>query len=65
MFLLRHKAHFWSVLFSGKPGAVQKAHLRRIGARTFDQLIHAIGEIFDLFTPDECWNVVAAAGNNS
>ena len=29
-----------------------KAHLRRIGARTFDQLIEAIGDICDLFTPD-------------
>ena len=43
----------------------RKAHLRRIGARTFDQLIHAIGEICDLFTPDECWNVFAAAGYTS
>lgn len=42
-----------------------KAHLRRIGARTFDQLIHAIGEICDLFTPDECWNFFAAAGYTS
>ncbi len=39
-----------------------KAHLRRIGARTFDQLIEAIGEICDLFTPDECWNFFHAAG---
>ena len=39
-----------------------KAHLRRIGARTFDQLIEAIGEICDLFTPDECWNFFKAAG---
>ena len=31
-----------------------KAHLRRIGARTFDQLIEATDEICDLFTPDEC-----------
>ena len=28
-----------------------KAHLRRIGARTFDQLIEAIGDICDLFHP--------------
>ena len=36
-----------------------KAHLRRIEARTFDQLIKAIGdigEICDLFTPDQCRN---------
>lgn len=39
-----------------------KAHLRRIGARTFDQLIEAIGEICDLFTPDECWNFFKASG---
>ena len=31
-----------------------KAHLGRIGAGTFDQLIKAIGEICDFFTPDEC-----------
>jgi len=36
--------------------------LRRIGARTFDQLITAIGEVCHLFTPDECWNYLAAAG---
>ena len=30
-----------------------KAHLGRIGAGTFDQLIEAIGEICDLLTPDE------------
>ncbi len=39
-----------------------KAHLRRIGARTFDQLVTAIGDICDLFTPDECWNYLEAAG---
>ena len=39
-----------------------KAQLRRIGARTFDQLIKAIGEICDLFTPDECRNFFHAAG---
>ena len=42
-----------------------KAHLRRIGARTFDQLIEAIGEICDLFTPDECRNFFHAAGYTS
>lgn len=39
-----------------------KAHLRRIGARTFDDLIHAIGEICDLFSPSECWNFFIHAG---
>ena len=42
-----------------------KAHLRRIGARTFDHLISAIGEICDLFNPDECWNFFTAAGYTS
>jgi transposase len=39
-----------------------KAHLRRIGARTLDTLWRAIGEICDLFTPDECWNYLREAG---
>jgi transposase len=39
-----------------------KAHLRRIGARTFDQLFKAIGAICDLYTPEECWNYFKAAG---
>jgi transposase len=32
------------------------AHQRRIGARTLDALWRAVGEICDLFDPDECWN---------
>lgn len=39
-----------------------KAHLRRIGARTFDDLISALGDICDLFQPQECWNFLKAAG---
>ena len=39
-----------------------KAHLRRIGARTLDALWRAVGEICDLFTPEECWNFFKAAG---
>jgi len=39
-----------------------KAHLRRIGARTLDALWRAVGEICDLFTPEECWNYFKAAG---
>lgn len=39
-----------------------KAHLRRIGARTFAQLFDAIAEVCDLFTPQECWNYLKAAG---
>ena len=30
-----------------------KAHLRRIGARTFDALFNAVGDICDLFDPDQ------------
>ncbi len=39
-----------------------KAHLRRIGARTYEHLIAAIGDICDLFDPIECWNFFKAAG---
>jgi transposase len=39
-----------------------KAHLRRIGARTFDQMIEAIGNICSLFAPNECWNYLRHAG---
>lgn len=39
-----------------------KAHLRRIGARTYDQLINAIGDICDLFDPIECCNFLKDAG---
>lgn len=33
-----------------------KAHLRRIGARNFTDMFHALTEICDLYTPQECWN---------
>ena len=39
-----------------------KAHLRRIGARTYDDLIAAIGDVCALFDPAECWNFFEAAG---
>ncbi|MGE4322676.1 MAG: transposase, partial [Sphingobium sp.] len=39
-----------------------KAHLRRIGARTIDQLWRALGHICALYSPDECWNYLNAAG---
>jgi transposase len=39
-----------------------KAHLRKAGARTFEALCQAIGEICDLFEPQECWNYLKAAG---
>ena len=39
-----------------------KAHLRRIGARTFTEVFDAIAEICDLYDPAECWNYFKAAG---
>ncbi len=33
-----------------------KAHLRRYGARTFSEVFDAIGEICELYDPEECWN---------
>lgn len=39
-----------------------KAHLRKAGARTIEALWRAVGEICDLFEPDECWNFFKAAG---
>ncbi|NKB29089.1 MAG: hypothetical protein GKR99_16670 [Rhodobacteraceae bacterium] len=39
-----------------------KAHLRRIGARSFTQVFEAIGAICDLYDPVECWNYFKAAG---
>ena len=33
-----------------------KAHLRKDKARTYDALWKALGDICDLFTPQECWN---------
>jgi transposase len=39
-----------------------KAHLRRIGARTYDALIEAIGNVCDLFRPEECRNFLIEAG---
>ena len=39
-----------------------KAHLRAMAVRTIDDLWRAIGEICDLFTPDECKNYFDAAG---
>ena len=37
-----------------------KAHLRKAAARTYDALWQAIGDICDLFSPDECWNFFKA-----
>lgn len=39
-----------------------KAHLRRLKARTIDDLWRAVGNICDLYSPDECWNYLKQAG---
>ena len=39
-----------------------KAHLRRIGARTFTDMFDAIAQVCDLFSPEECWKYFKAAG---
>jgi transposase len=39
-----------------------KAHLRRIGARSFTDLFEALADICDMFTAQECWNYFRAAG---
>lgn len=39
-----------------------KAHLRAASARTFDALWKAVGDICDLYEPQECWNYFKAAG---
>ena len=42
-----------------------KAHLRRAGARTFDQMFDALAEVCDLSTPQESWNYFCEAGYGS
>ena len=39
-----------------------KAHLRKAVARSFHLLIEAIGDICNLYQPEECWNYFKAAG---
>jgi len=39
-----------------------KAHLRRIKARSIDDLWRAVGNICDLYSPEECWNFLKHAG---
>ena len=39
-----------------------KTHLRRIAARTYDDLIEAVGDVCALFHADECRNFLKAAG---
>ena len=42
-----------------------KAHLRAMAMRTIDELWKAIGQICDLFTPEECANYFKAADMDS
>jgi len=42
-----------------------KRHLRRIGARTFDQMFDALSEVCNLFTPQKRWNSFARQGYGS
>jgi transposase len=39
-----------------------KAHLRAAGARTYEALWRAVGDICALFDPRECWNFLKHAG---
>lgn len=39
-----------------------KAHLRAAGARTYQALWRAVGDICSLFDPRECWNFLKHAG---
>jgi transposase len=39
-----------------------KAHLRKAEARSFEALWRTVGDICDLFEPQECWNYLKAAG---
>lgn len=39
-----------------------KAYLRAMKARTIDALWKAIGNICDLYSPEECWNYLKEAG---
>ena len=42
--------------------AKRKAHLRAMKARTIDALWKAIGNICELYSPEECWNYLKEAG---
>jgi len=39
-----------------------EAHLRRIGARSFTDMVYALAGIRDLYSPQECWNDLEAEG---
>ncbi len=38
-----------------------KSHLRKVGARTIDELMGAMGHICELFNEDECYNYFKAS----
>lgn len=42
-----------------------KAYLRTNSARTFEYLWCAVGDICNLYEPDECWNSLEVAGDAS
>lgn len=39
-----------------------KALIRKVAARTYEDLWRAVGNVCSLFTPDECYNFFVAAG---
>ncbi len=39
-----------------------KALIRKVAARTYDDLWRTVGNICSLFTPEECYNFFIAAG---
>ena len=39
-----------------------KALIRRVAARTYDELWRAVGHVCDLFTEEECYDFFKAAG---
>jgi transposase len=42
-----------------------KALIRKVAARTYDDLWRAVGNVCSLFKPEECYNFFAAAGYKS
>ena len=39
-----------------------KALIRKVAARTYDELSRAVGNLCNLFTPQECYNFFVATG---
>lgn len=44
------------------PFSKLKALIRKVAARTYDDLWPAVGNVCGLFTPEECYNFFKAAG---